>query len=116
MLTTNNTNISTKALRAAKEALANAIEGTATLAGLSGSFRKNLSGKRLQGQKLSLSLPLLTINSSIYLFCRESIFTKEIDISLAYWVRAAKVGANIRQIMLFVVSALSARYFSFKML
>ncbi len=112
----NNTPISTKALRAAKEALANAIEGTATLAGLSGSFRKNLSGKRLQGQKLSLSLPLLTINNSIYLFCRESIFTKEIDISLAYWVRAAKVGANIRQIMLFVVSALSARYFSFKML
>ena len=59
---------------------------------------------------------LVNISTYIYLFGRESIFTKEIDISLAYWVRAAKVGANIRQIMLFVVSALSARYFSFKML
>ncbi len=39
MLTTNNTNISTKALRAAKEALANAIEGTATLAGIFSSLR-----------------------------------------------------------------------------
>jgi hypothetical protein len=39
MQPTHNTNISTKALRAAKEALANAIEGTATLAGLFSSLR-----------------------------------------------------------------------------
>ena len=112
-------NISTKALRAAKEALANAIEGTATLAGLSGSFRKNLSGKRLQGQKQSLSLPLRNINiSSVYLFCRESIFTRKIDIlPCIRRYSPGKLGeAYTADDVCLCYALLSAGYLSFKML
>ena len=117
MLTTNNTNISTKALRAAKEALANAIEGTATLAGLSGSFRKNLSGKRLQGQKLSLSLPLLKQYYHCYLSFLPGKYFHERNIEIALHMGTCREsGHNDTAEVLCCLSALSARLLSFNTL
>ena len=117
--THNKQNISAKALRAAKESLGELIESTAAVAGWQKAFLENSFRDCLQGQKLSLSLPLRNINiSSVYLFCRESIFTRKIDIlPCIRRYSPGKLGeAYTADDVCLCYALLSAGYLSFKML
>ncbi len=114
-----NTNFSAKALKAAEESLGKLIESTAAVAGCQNAFPEISFRKCLQGQKLSLSLPLRNINiSSVYLFCRESIFTRKIDIlPCIRRYSPGKLGeAYTADDVCLCYALLSAGHLSFKML
>ena len=72
-----NTNFSAKALKAAEESLGKLIESTAAVAGCQNAFPEISFRKCLQGQKLSLSLPLRINNNVNLSFSAGKVFSRE---------------------------------------
>ena len=77
-----NTNFSAKALKAAEESLGELIESTAAVAGWQKAFLENSFRECLQGQKLSLSLPMRIIHNITSIFSAAKVFSRK---KYRYW-------------------------------
>ncbi len=114
-----NTNFSAKALKAAEESLGKLIESTAAVAGCQNAFPEISFRKCLQGQKLSLSLPLRINNNVNLSFSAGKVFSRK---KYRYgpcigWIPSGKPGgAKYGRDVVVCSHHLSAGHLSFKML